>query len=520
MSQFLCAMALAKGPVDALEAVAAAVRDAVAVQGRHVCLSGRAGSGRTSAVRRALTSAVGCRRLVWAYSADDADVESEVETYARLPVDEKDRGSAFLALVADVGRAATLAVDDERAWLASVRRWLGSRDVSGRLPVRVILVCTPAVARRLSRAWAPLLDAVDIALPRLDAAARQQLLEHAWTTVHGRDDLAVLAAPVALRTDGYAARDLVRLASTACVLVAAGDRVAPTLAEDVVLRVPPMDLASASAASSGSPALSTWDEVVGYGRAKDALRQTVTWALLHHERMAKFNLTSPGGVLLEGPPGCGKSMLVRGLAAATGVNVVFGRCYELLSAFLGDSEAAVRRLFANARAAAPCVLVMDDIDALGGRRSSHGNAGVADRVLNQILVELDGIEERGHVVLVGCTNRIDLVDDALKRPGRFDAIVRLDLPDAGEREALFRQSLARFPVAEPLDHARLADLVGPKASGAEIVATCSKLAMELVDEAVRAGADAATLLLADLAPLTEARVLDFVAQQVAERLDL
>ena len=173
-----------------------------------------------------------------------------------------------------------------------------------------------------------------------------------------------------------------------------------------------------------------WDDVGGLEEVKRQLSEAVEWPLKYAELFAQAGVKPPKGILLSGPPGCGKTLLAKALASETEVNFISVKGPELLSMYVGESERGVREVFRKAQQAAPCIIFFDEIDALvpsrgGGATDSH----VGERVLSQFLTELDGIEELKGVLVLGATNRPDMLDPALLRPGRFDAVVEIPLPD-------------------------------------------------------------------------------------------
>jgi transitional endoplasmic reticulum ATPase len=203
------------------------------------------------------------------------------------------------------------------------------------------------------------------------------------------------------------------------------------------------------------PAVS-WDQIGGLEQVKQELWEAVEWPLLYGPQMREFGLAPARGILLEGPPGCGKTLLAQALATAARASFLSVKGPELLSRYVGDSERAVRELFARARQAAPAVLFFDEIDSLLPRRGNEHDSGVGRQVLGQFLTELDGVEDAADVFVLAATNRLDLLDPALVRPGRFDRVVRIPAPDAPARRSILQIHLAARPVAEAVDWERWA----------------------------------------------------------------
>ena len=183
----------------------------------------------------------------------------------------------------------------------------------------------------------------------------------------------------------------------------------------------------------------TWDDIGGLDDIKQRLREAVEWPLKSPELFEAMHLTPPKGALICGPPGCGKTLLAKALATETAVNFVSVKGPELLSMYVGESERGLRDVFRKARQAAPCIIFFDEIDALASARSDGGNdSGVASRVLSQLLTEMDGIEELKGVFVLAATNRPDLLDPALLRPGRFDIQLEIPPPDRACARRSFR----------------------------------------------------------------------------------
>ncbi|XP_060903665.1 ATPase family gene 2 protein homolog A [Labrus mixtus] len=229
-----------------------------------------------------------------------------------------------------------------------------------------------------------------------------------------------------------------------------------------------------------------WSDVGGMEEVKLKLKQAVEWPLTHPEAFTRMGIQPPKGVLLYGPPGCSKTMIAKALANESGLNFLAIKGPELLSKYVGESERAVREVFRKARAVAPSVVFFDEIDALASERgSSSGSGGVGDRVLAQLLTEMDGIEQLRDVTVLAATNRPDMIDKALMRPGRLDRIVYVPLPDVPTRREIFSLQFRNMPVAQnvPVD-----DLVTKtdKYSGAEITAVCREAALLALQEDIKA----------------------------------
>ena len=224
----------------------------------------------------------------------------------------------------------------------------------------------------------------------------------------------------------------------------------------------------------------TWEDVGGLEPLKEELYEAVEWPLKHKEAFEHTDVKAPKGVLLYGPPGTGKTLIAKALAHTTESNFISIKGPELLSKWVGESEKGVREVFRKARQASPCIIFLDEIDALvPSRSSSSSDSHVTDRVVSQLLTEIDGLEELHGVLIIGATNRVDLVDNALLRPGRFDRILEVPLPDAKGREHIFKIHTKKKPLADSIDFARLVELT-EGFSGAEIEGVCNRAAMSAV----------------------------------------
>lgn len=221
----------------------------------------------------------------------------------------------------------------------------------------------------------------------------------------------------------------------------------------------------------------SWDEVGGLKDLKEELREAVEWPIKHKEAFDYVDVETPKGILLYGPPGTGKTLIAKALAKMTESNFISIKGPELLSKWVGESEKGVREIFRKARQAAPCIIFFDEVDALVPRRGSGGSEShVTENVVSQILTEIDGLEELHNVLIIGATNRLDIVDEALLRPGRFDRVIEVPKPDNKGREQIFRIHTKKKPLSEDVSISKLVELT-EGFSGAEIAAVANRAAI-------------------------------------------
>ena len=221
----------------------------------------------------------------------------------------------------------------------------------------------------------------------------------------------------------------------------------------------------------------SWDDVGGLDQLKEELREAVEWPIKYKEAFDYVNVETPKGILLYGPPGTGKTLIAKALAKMTESNFISIKGPELLSKWVGESEKGVREIFRKARQAAPCIIFLDEVDALVPRRSSGGSGShVTENVVSQILTEIDGLEELHNVLIIGATNRLDIVDEALLRPGRFDRIIEVPNPDAKGRQHIFEIHTKKKPLASDVNIIKLVELTN-SFSGAEIAAVTNRAAI-------------------------------------------
>lgn len=231
----------------------------------------------------------------------------------------------------------------------------------------------------------------------------------------------------------------------------------------------------------------SWEDVGGLEDVKKELYETIQYPVEHASKFEKFGMQPSKGVLFYGPPGCGKTLLAKAIANECGANFISIKGPELLTMWFGESEANVRDLFDKARAAAPCILFFDEIDSIAKSRGGGGGGGseAGDRVINQILTEIDGVGARKSVFVIGATNRPDILDKAVTRPGRLDQLIYIPLPDYGSRLSIFKANLRKSPVDPSVNLEALAKAT-EGFSGADITEICQRAAKNAIRESVTA----------------------------------
>ncbi|MET4048058.1 ATPase [Rhodococcus sp. 1163] len=327
-----------------------------------------------------------------------------------------------------------------------------------------------------------------------DSAGRKALLEHLLRKVPTD---ALELNEVASRTPGFVVGDLAALVREAALRAAS--RASDNKSDPVIVQ---SDLLAAlevirPLSRSGTEELAigtiTLDDVGDMVETKQALTEAVLWPLQHPDSFARLGIDPPRGVLLYGPPGCGKTFLVRALASSGQLSVHAVKGAELMDKWVGSSEKAVRELFQRARDSAPSLIFLDEVDALAPRRGQGSDSGVGDRVVAALLTELDGVEPLRDVVVLGATNRPDLIDPALLRPGRLERLVFVPPPDADARKDILKASGKSVPLAADVDLDALAEgLDGYSA------ADCAALLREAALTAMRRSMDAADVTAADV----------------------
>jgi transitional endoplasmic reticulum ATPase len=227
-----------------------------------------------------------------------------------------------------------------------------------------------------------------------------------------------------------------------------------------------------------------WDEIGGLIEVKEELAEAIEWPLKHADLFNQADVKPPKGLMLYGPPGTGKTMIAKAVATTSEANFISVKGPELLSKWVGESEKGVREIFRKARQAAPCIVFFDELDAVAPKRGrSEGDAHVTERVISQMLTEMDGLVDLKGVVVIGATNRPDIIDEALLRPGRFDRILEVPLPDKKAREDILKIHTRRKPLDNTIDMYKLVELTNGF-TGADIAATVNAAAMSAIKEHV------------------------------------
>ena len=230
-----------------------------------------------------------------------------------------------------------------------------------------------------------------------------------------------------------------------------------------------------------------WEDIGGLEETKRELQEMVRYPIEHRHLFERFGMQASRGVLFYGPPGCGKTLMAKAIANECGANFISVKGPELLNMWFGGSEANVRNLFDKARAASPCILFFDEMDSIArARGSGSGSSETSDRVINQILSEIDGMGSGKTLFIIGATNRPDILDPGIMRPGRLDQLIHIPLPDRESRVSIFKANLRKSPIARDMDLELLAD-VTEGFSGADITEICQRAAKNAVRDSITAG---------------------------------
>lgn len=224
-----------------------------------------------------------------------------------------------------------------------------------------------------------------------------------------------------------------------------------------------------------------WDEIGGLDEVKEELSEAIEWPLKHANLFREADVVPPKGLLLYGPPGTGKTMIAKAVATTSESNFISVKGPELISKWVGESEKGVREVFRKARQASPCIVFFDEVDAIAPRRGKSEDSHVTERVISQMLTEMDGLEDLKGVVVIGATNRPDIIDEALLRPGRFDRILEVPLPDKNARRQILNIHLRKKPLNPNVNLEELVELTD-KCTGTDIAAAINAAALAAIKE--------------------------------------
>eukprot|EP00827_Trimyema_finlayi_P002146 TRINITY_DN202_c0_g1_i7.p1 TRINITY_DN202_c0_g1~~TRINITY_DN202_c0_g1_i7.p1 ORF type:complete len:797 (+),score=344.05 TRINITY_DN202_c0_g1_i7:70-2460(+) len=231
-----------------------------------------------------------------------------------------------------------------------------------------------------------------------------------------------------------------------------------------------------------------WEDIGGLEDVKKDLQEMILFPIEHPDKFHKFGMNPSKGVLFYGPPGCGKTLMAKAVASECSANFISIKGPELLTMWFGESESNVRDVFDKARSAAPCVLFFDELDSVGQQRgASAGDSGAGDRVMNQLLTEMDGMGVKKNIFFIGATNRPEILDEALLRPGRLDQLIYIPLPDEASRFSILKACLRKTPVEENVCLSTIAKLTDGF-SGADLAEICQRAAKNAVRDAIAAEA--------------------------------
>uniref|UniRef100_A0A8C9TS98 Transitional endoplasmic reticulum ATPase n=1 Tax=Scleropages formosus TaxID=113540 RepID=A0A8C9TS98_SCLFO len=339
---------------------------------------------------------------------------------------------------------------------------------------------------------------IDIGIP--DSTGRLEILQIHTKNMKLSDDVDL--ERISTETHGHVGADLAALCSEAALQAIRKKMILIDLEDDTIdadvlnsLAVTMDDFRWALGQSNPSALRETvvevpqvnWEDIGGLDDVKRELQELVQYPVEYPDKFLKFGMTPSRGVLFYGPPGCGKTLLAKAIANECQANFVSIKGPELLTMWFGESEANVRDVFDKARQAAPCILFFDELDSIAkARGGGAGDAGgAADRVINQILTEMDGMTNKKNVFIIGATNRPDIIDPAILRPGRLDQLIYIPLPDLPSRSAILSANLRKSPIARDVDLEYIARIT-EGFSGADLTEICQRACKLAIREAIEA----------------------------------
>ncbi|KAI8798993.1 spermatogenesis-associated protein 5 [Biomphalaria glabrata] len=306
------------------------------------------------------------------------------------------------------------------------------------------------------------LEILQVMLTNISTNLTNEQLETVARNSHGYvgADLAALVNEAILLTTHKHDPDSPLFEVTFNDLVQAGSHIKPSALREIQLEVSQV----------------RWSDIGGMSEVKMRLQEAVVLPLTNPEVFRRLGIAPPKGLLMYGPPGCSKTMVAKALATECKFNFLAVKGPELFNQYVGESEKAVREIFRKARSASPAIIFFDEIDAIASKRGSSSGSGVDDRVLTQLLTEMDGLEFLKDVFIMAATNRPDKIDHALLRPGRFDSLVYVPLPDNATRKEILEKKLSRMCISEDVQKDLLVELTIDY-SGAEIIQVCQEAAL-------------------------------------------
>jgi transitional endoplasmic reticulum ATPase len=454
-----------------------------------VLVSGPSGAGKAT-VTRSVAAAVGAR-------------VSEVSGHDLAALEANAAADRLRAAVAELAVPGVLLVRGVEAIAPA-----GKRTPLGTMFTRLVdevlaepgehaVVCTTARVEDVDTALRSRLEH-EVVVPMPDAEARRDLLVYFTRGMKVAED--VKLEQVAHRAPGYVASDLAVMVREAGVRAAmrakdgGATALQPSDFDGALESVRPTSMSGDSVELGGL----TLADVGGMEDLKQTLTETVLWPLTYPDAFTRLGIEAPRGILLYGPPGCGKTYIVRAVAGEGHANVLSVKGSELLNKWVGESEKNVRELFRRARQASPTLMFFDELDALAPVRGGGTDGGTADRVVAALLTELDGAESLRDVVVVGATNRPDMIDPALLRPGRLERLVYVPPPDARGRADILRANAKNVPFADDVDLDAVADELWLYSA-----ADCAALVREAALTAMRESLDASIVTAAHLEQAVE-----------------